>query len=199
MERGDYCSFSIAFSFLIFYFFLNNKLPQEHNKKVKKLSVLILLLCFFSTFFSSCVGVPIVAFLKDATAAGSDQHTVNISFVEDKEFEEKFYDILIKSDKSNLEINYHNEFEDEITLNLGDEDLWHSLTTLECNAKQQIDCEDFTAYKERVNKTLIFNSEEKCQIFLKVVSGDKVPNASEKGFILVNQVDVSKVFKKEID
>lgn len=161
-----------------------------------KKTFLFVLLCFMLLTLISCARQPIVAFLIEGTSAGSDLYTVNLSFVEDELFKDKYVDILIKSSVDNLSITFKKEFEEDCDLFVENKDDWQSLTNL-INISNSNQDEKFMPYNEKENETLFFESNTEATLTIKVVAGDKMTN-SEDVEILVNQVDISRKFNLDI-
>lgn len=152
---------------------------------------------FLIFIFSACARETIVAFIKDGTSAGSDNYTINVSFVEDSEFDEKFIDVLVKSDTDDLTMTFKREFDEDIILYIENKDEWYSLTNLINNANSNEAPENYMAFSEKNNMTLVMKSEQDAVIKLKVVCGDEMENTQEE-HLLVNQVDVSNEFSLDL-
>lgn len=156
-----------------------------------------LIVCFVIFAFLGCSREPIVAFFKDGTSAGSDNYTINVSFVEDTKFEEKFIDILIKSNIDNLVMSFKREFDEDIQITISEKDEWNSLTYLINQANDEENQESYLAFSEKRNMTLVIKSEQDAIITLKAVCGDEFENSLGE-VILVNQVDISKLFSQDL-
>ena len=153
------------------------------------------ILIIFSMIFFACQKNMEIASFKLGTVAGSTNNTFTVSFQDDKRYEKKYYDILVKSDKSNLKITLQEELKDEqYDLIFNSSDKWYSLTTLLINFKNNPETEDFISFKDAVSKTFIIKSNEEAKLKFKVVSGDKFINYKGTGYLLANQENVSKEF-----
>lgn len=149
-------------------------------------------------FLGGCDRKPLVVSFQNATMAGSDQNTLNVFFADDKKFEDKYFDIWLKSDTENLEItiNKSNQLAHEIKVEKSDN--WYSLTSLEHISKNQTGQEDYSGYKDAIDITYIIRSAKECKLTFKAVTGDKIKNADETGFMLINAEDVSKEYTQKI-
>ena len=148
--------------------------------------------------FVGCQRTPVVATFQNATMAGSDANTVKIIFSDDKHYEDKVYDVWIKSDKDNSVLKMHYENEQTFIVSVEQKDYWYSLTSLEYESKNMAGKEDFESFKQALNKTLIIESEQESTLTFKVIVGDKIKNADETGYLIANAEDVSKEYKQKL-
>ena len=159
--------------------------------------IIFLLLVFCALFTIGCERMPKVISFQNATLAGSDSNTVKVIITQDKMYQDKCYDIWIKSDKSlTVKVNYENE--QEFNISFEKKDYWYSLTDLEYASKNLKGTEDYKNFKEALNKTIIFKTETECNLTFKGVIGDKVKNAEEKGYVFANAEDVSKEYTQKM-
>ncbi len=166
-------------------------------KKSRLFLSFMLALC--SIFLFACQNTPQIASFKLGTMAGSSNNTFTVSFQDDKRYEKKYYDILVKSNKENLKITFQEELkEDEYEIVFEESERWYSLTTFLVNAKNNPDTEDFISFKDAISETYIVKSNEDAKLKFKVVSGDKFKNYKDTGYLLANQENVSKEFELKV-
>lgn len=168
-------------------FFKNNK---------NFLGFALIMIMFFVSILTSCAKDPILAYFTDGTSAGSDKYTVNVDYDEDSRFEDKYVDVLIRSNIENLTFLFKREFDEDVELFIAEKNHWHSITALLNEQKDQK--EEFEKFKGKSDDTLVIKSEQNAVITLKVVVGDLKENSQGKK-ILINQKDVSKKFKLDLD
>ena len=159
--------------------------------------VAIFVSCLLIFVVAGCSRQPIVAFFMDGTSAGSDIYTINVSFAEDEKFEDKHIDLLIKSDTDNLVMTFKREFDQDIQITIEKKEEWNSLTYLINSANPPENQESYMPFSERSNMTLVIESEQDAIITFKAVIGDEYQN-SQGYTILVNQVDISKLYSQDL-
>lgn len=159
-------------------------------------SVLIVFACAF--MLCACDRKPLVVSFQNATMAGSDQNTINIYFADDKKFDEKVYDIWIKSDVDDLSLTVNKSNNPKYQIQMPKADIWYSMTSLELESYGKIAQEDYMMYTDAIDIVYVIQTNQKCKITLKAVTGDKVKNAEETGFLLANAEDVSKEYTQQL-
>lgn len=161
---------------------------------MKKYVLPFLLFIFCISFaLSGCSGHVLAAFIKEGTSAGSDIYTVNVTFAEDKEYDNKMVDILFMSSIDNLSIVFKREFDQDTNLLIKEKDRWYSLTLL-LNQQGNGKNEKYMPFAQKHNITMLIESEQDAHLTIKVVCGDEYEN-SQGEIILINQMDISKPFK----
>ena len=148
--------------------------------------------------FGACDRKPMTVTFQNATMAGSDQNTINIFFADDKKFDEKVCDIWIKSDTNDVALIINKSNQQKFKTYLKKKDMWHSMTTLELESDGKIAQEDYVMYKDAVDLVYVLQTNQKCNVTFKAVTGDKTKNAEETGFLIANAEDVSKEFVIEL-
>ena len=159
---------------------------------------LVLAFILSTVVLVGCQKQTVIATFKEITSDGSNKATISLTFLDDKRYEEKYYDILIKSSEEDVNLGVTPEFKDKKEIKIEKGDYWYSLTTLFDKAVNKEESEQFSTFKEAVNQTYIINSDKETTLSFKVVSGDIFKNSKETGYLLANQEDVSKVFKLEV-
>lgn len=167
------------------------------EKNMKKILSLIAILAICLTF-CGCDRKPMTVTFQNATMAGSDQNTVNIFFADDKKFDEKVCDIWIKSDTDDVTLTINKSNQPKFKTYLKKKDMWYSMTTLELESDGKIAQEDYAMYKDAVDLVYVLQTNQKCKVTFKAVTGDKTKNAEETGFLIANAEDVSKEFTLEL-
>lgn len=166
---------------------------------MKRVTFLLVMTIIFSVVCSyGCERRIIAATFKESTTSGSSNNTFSIIFQDDKRFDKKYYDILLKPSRDDITINIKEEYKEDMRLSLGDKDKWQSLTTLIVNENKLPDTEDFMKFKDAVDKTFIITTSKSANLTFKIVVGDKFKNSLETGYLLANQEDISKDFKLKL-
>lgn len=155
----------------------------------------LVVVCFAYTLFG-CARHALVAYIREGTSAGSDIYTVNVSFAEDKMYENKKIDMLVRSSIDNLTITFKREFDEDTDLLIEKKDQWYSLTLL-LNQQGNDRNEEYMPFNEKHNITMMIESEQDAMIHIKGVCGDEYKN-SQGTIILINQVDISKPFELDL-
>lgn len=161
-------------------------------KKLKFLALLIMCACIFAGCENS--NEITVAYLSNATSAGSDDYSVKISFQQDDRVEEKYYDIQIMSDVENLSFTFFREGDGQMSATISQKDRWNSLTSLIYSSMGQEGRETFSRIKDAVDVIYVFNVEQPAKLFFRVVAGEVEDNAEGTGQILANTQPVSEDF-----
>ena len=145
-----------------------------------------------------CGRTPLAVTFQNATMAGSDSNTIKVLFSKEKFYDDKVYDIWIKSNKDNSNLILHYENQENLEINLEKKDFWYSLTNLKYEYLNKAGSEDFISFENALNLTLIIESENECELTLKSVIGDKIQNADKTGFLISNTEDISKEYTQKI-
>lgn len=150
----------------------------------------ITLICICALIFSACnMGDNAVSVtMGDVTSPGSTDITLSVIYQTEKDYEEKYTDIMVKSNIDNLTIKIKHELEDFVSITLEHKNVYYSLATLISNTK--IQQPQFVKYTDALSKNYIINSNTDCKLTFKAVVGD----VSEKGLLLLSKVDASKEF-----
>ncbi len=153
-----------------------------------------LILCMLFTFTACDLGKNAISVsIYDITSSGSKDYTFSVSYQEEDSYENKGSDIYIKSDVDNFKIKIKKEYEDFVTINLKEKDIFHSLTKLISEAKNEN--VKFLQYQNMLNSTYIINSETDATLEIKAVVGD----ITESKSMLYNTFDVSNTLKLNIE
>jgi len=161
-------------------------------KFIKKLLFLLLV----PMLFMGCESTNDVraASFTDITASGSADFTIKVAMQSDDRVNKKAVDIQVRASKE-CELETWEENKNKVTITFDDKK-WKSLTTLMLT---EPDTEDFDIYEDVQSKTFIFNSGEEVNLTFRVVVGEKLENASKKGYILSNSKEISDEFTLKIN
>lgn len=160
--------------------------------------VCLMLGLFLCISLNACVGGDALSVsFQDITGAGSTVNTVKATFVEEKDYKNKYTDILLMSEIDGLSLRIAEENGDYVTIVIPNKDIWYSLTALIYAGKGESGKEDYEMYKEISCKTYIIQSNIETPLKLKAVVGTTEDNA-EGGKLLVNRTDVSYEFELKL-
>lgn len=129
------------------------------------------------------------AYITEITAAGSDNYGVRITFASDSRIEEKGVDVQIKFNKTG-EITLWQENQERITYTIEESDEWYSMATIFAEENK----ERFETYKDAVNRTYLFNSDQPIEVTFRAVVGTIENNLTGEGQVLAESQPVSKQF-----
>ena len=161
---------------------------------MKKNCFCLILLCF-CLMFSGCLPLkrqPITITFTDISGALSVDHTVKISFAEEKDYNSFYVDILVKADRE-VELTLFQEFakeEDKVTLKVNNN--FVSLDEYKLFNLQKEQANSMVGYGDVLVTTLVINSSEDANLTLLAVIGE----SSEGQFKKV--AEVSKEYKLKV-
>lgn len=142
---------------------------------MKKISFLVFIL--FSSFsFFACESIerkPLTVTFVDISGAMSTDHTIKISFAEEKDYENYYVDILVKADKE-VELTLYQEFaseKDKTTLTVSNSYISLDEYKLFNLQKEQVD--SMTNYSDALATNLVINSDKDATITLLAVIGEE--------------------------
>lgn len=154
-------------------------------------NIIIAILVFASFVMSACAnsGNAISVAFSDITSPGSKDITFAVKYQEEKMYEDKGTDILVKADEDNVSFRIKKELGEFIDIVLLQKDRFYSLTKL-----MQGENYEYTIYKDAVAKNYIINSNQDFVLTLKAVAGQE----SEYKTMLLNSFDISKEYKLNV-
>ena len=169
-------------------------------KRILKITTLFFLLSSF-IFLSACENdiTILSATISEITQGNSDSYTIKIVYEKDSRMDNKYIDVQVRCDVEDLVLNFNEEGNDVISLNLTTENRWHSLTSLISSANGVSGKEMFKKYKDANNIIYTFTCKEKAKVDFRVVAGDTVENDDLNGQILVNAEPISKIVSLKIN
>ena len=131
--------------------------------------------------------VPYTVTFIDVSSALSTDHTISIKFSEEKDFEEKYVDILVKSDTDGVELTLFQEFakdKQKIYLNLDKSSGYVSLDEYKLFNLQKEQTDSMVGYVDVLATTLVVNSNKDAKITFLAVIGEK----DDTGFKRIGEV-----------
>ena len=137
--------------------------------------------------------------ISEITQGNSDSYTIKVVYEKDSRMDNKYVDIQVRCDVEDLVLNFNEEGNDIISLNLSKENRWHSLTSLISSANGIKGKESFKKYEDVNNVIYTFTCNEKAKVDFRVVAGDNVDNDDLNGQILVNAEPISKIVSIKIN
>ena len=129
---------------------------------MKKLSLFMLICAFFMVFGGCDMSnrKPLTVTFIDVSGALSSDHTIKISFAEEKDYEDYFIDILVKADRE-VELTFFQEYasdEDKITLNVGNK--YVSLDEYKLFNLEEEQQDSMVGYADALVTNLVVNSSD---------------------------------------
>ena len=145
---------------------------------MKKICV-CLVICAFCIFMAGCEvekRKPITVTFIDVSGALSTDHTIKIAFAEEKDYENYFIDILVKSD-TDLKLVLFQEFsskDDRVEVDLKANGEYVSLAKYKLFNLEEEQTESMVGYKDALTTNLVVNSSKDANLtFLAVVGENK--------------------------
>lgn len=164
---------------------------------MKKLS-LFMAICACFVFLTGCEipeRKPITVTFIDVSGALSTDHTIKISFAEEKDYEDYYIDILVRADK-NVELTIFQEFasnEDKVGLNLiGGE--YISLDEYKLFNVEEEQTDSMVGYSDALVTNLVINSNKDATLTFLAVVGE-MNNGSFKQIAEVSEEYTLNVLK----
>ena len=151
---------------------------KKFNKLIKNVTIIIAVL--FSVFvFSACensIRTPLTVTFIDVSGAMSTDHTINIKFSEEKDYEKKYIDILVKSDTDDVELTLFQEFasdDKKVKLKLNKETGYVSLDEYKLFNMEKEQTDSMVGYGEALSTNLVVNSNKDATLTFLAIIGDK--------------------------
>ena len=168
---------------------------------MKKLS-LVIVICACLVFIDGCEfpeRKPLTVTFIDISGALSTDHTIKISFAEEKDYENYYVDILVKSD-TNVELTLYQEFataEDKIKLNLTSNGEYISLDEYKLFNLEEEQTDSMVGYSDALVTNLVVNASNNATLTFLAVIGEK-DNGNFKHIGEVSKEYILSVKKHEI-
>lgn len=167
--------------------------------KIIKKSFVVLIMSFvlFLTACSQVDRAPLTVTFIDISGAMSADHTISIKFAEEKFYEGKFVDILVKSDTDGVVLTLFQEFsseEDKVVINL-EKSIYVSLDEYKLFKLENEQTDSMVGYGDALATNLVINSNKDATITFWAVVGDK-ENGNFKQTGLASNEYTLKVKKK---
>lgn len=147
-------------------------------KKIKKITILSLIFAC-SLFLCACqkpTRIPLSVTFVDISGAMSTDHTISIKFSEEKDFEKKYVDILVKSNTDNVELTIFQEFSQDsnkVTLSLNKSTGYVSLDEYKLFNLKNEQTDSMVGYGDALATTLVINSNKDATLTFLAIIGDK--------------------------
>ena len=118
---------------------------------------------------------PLTVTFIDVSGAMSTDHTIKVSFAEEKDYEEKFIDILVKADRD-VELTLFQQFakdNDKIVLNITKDMGYVSLDEYKLFNLEEVQTDSMVGYGDALETTLVVNSNKDATLTFLAVLGEK--------------------------
>ena len=158
---------------------------------MRKRIIVFLLTCLL--ILSACDGQNALSVsFSDATSSGSTSKLIKVVYQEERDYEDKQTDILIKSGTDNFTFTITRELGESYTLNLPSSQTYYSLTKL--IADRNLKTASFINYTDALSVSYILTSQGEGELtFLAIVGED---NNNE---MLANSFEVSRPFSLQFE
>lgn len=168
--------------------------------KFKNLKVLFMLFAICCVIFScgcSSSRTPLSVTFIDVSGAMSADHTINIKFSEEKDYKEKYVDILVKSDTDGVELTLFQEFasdDDKIKLKLDKSTGYVSLDEYKLFNLEKEQTDSMVGYGDVLATNLVVNSNKEATLTFLAILGEK-ENGEFKTISEISKTYTLKVLK----
>lgn len=118
---------------------------------------------------------PLTVTFIDVSGAMSADHTIKVSFADEKDYEEKFVDILVKADKD-VELTLFQQFSkdnEEVVLNLTKDMGYVSLDEYKLFNLEEVQTDSMVGYGDALETTLVVNSNKNATLTFLAILGEK--------------------------
>ena len=122
---------------------------------------------------------PLTVTFIDVSGALSTDHTIKISFAEEKDYEDYYIDILVKCDTDDVELTIFQEFaseEDKIKIILGKDGGYVSLDEYKLFNMEEEQTDSMVGYVDALTTNLVVNSSKDATLTFLAVVGEKEQN-----------------------
>lgn len=150
-------------------------------KKYNKIFKIWAILCIAMVSIIVCgcekpTRTPLSVTFSDVSGAMSTDHTVNIKFSEEKDYEKKYIDILVKSDTDGVELTLFQEFasdDDKVKLKLNKATGYISLDEYKLFNMEKEQTDSMVGYGDVLSTNLVVNSNKEATLTFLAIIGDK--------------------------
>ena len=146
----------------------------------------VILVCVLSVFLISCekaTRTPLTVTFIDVSGAMSADHTISIKFSEEKQYEDYYIDILVKTDTDDVTLTLFQEFsqdEDKVNIHLNKEDGYISLDEFKIFNLEKEQTDSMVGYADVLSTTLVVNSNKESTLTFLAIIGEKKDGKFEK-------------------
>lgn len=155
-------------------------------KFIRKCLVVVLVVVAFVLVACTAGENAISVSFSDITTSGNTNITFSVKYEDEKMYQNKGTDILIKADKDNVSFKIKKELENFVEISLPQKNTYYSLSKL-----MQGSGFEYVLYKDAVSKNYIINSDIDFVLTLKAIVGE----LSEHKTMLMNPFDASREYK----
>ena len=154
-------------------------------KNIKKITVFFAIFAL-SILFCACekpTRTPLTVTFIDVSGAMSTDHTINIKFSDEKDFEKKYIDILVKSDTDGVVLTLFQEFakdDEKIKIKLDKDTGYVSLDEYKLFNLEEEQTDSMVGYADALATTIVVNSNKDAALTFLAVVGDKEENSFKK-------------------
>lgn len=146
-------------------------------KSVNKI-ILFCLILFSCILLCACENTrqPLSVTFVDVSGALSTDHTINIKFSEEKDFEKKYIDILVKSDTDGVVLTLFQEFasdDDKVNISLNKSTDYVSLDEYKIFNLENEQTDSMVGYGDVLTTNLVINSNKDATLTFLAIIGDK--------------------------
>lgn len=130
---------------------------------------------------------PLTVTFIDVSGALSTDHTIKISFAEEKDYADYYIDILVKCDTDDVELTLFQEFarnQGKIKISIGKESGYVSLDEYKLFNMEEEQTDSMVGYGDVLTTNLVVNSSKDATLTFLAVVGEK----GENGFKRLNEV-----------
>ncbi len=146
--------------------------------KIVNKTIIFTLIIFSSMLLCACDNTrqPLTVTFVDVSSALSTDHTINIKFSDEKDFEGKYVDILVKSDTDGVVLTLFQEFssdKDKVSINLDKTTGFVSLDEYKIFNLENEQTDSMVGYGNVLTTNLVINSNKDATLTFLAVVGDK--------------------------
>lgn len=146
---------------------------------MKKIVIYYLTVIMCVCVFSACQmreRAPLTVTFYDVSSAMSSDHTIKIQFAEEKDYEDYFVDILVKSDVKDIELTIFQEFSDKndkTTIKIDAANKYISLDEYKIFNLESEQTDSMVGYSDVLQTTIVINSSKDATLTLLAIVGEK--------------------------
>ena len=151
----------------------------KNIKKTIKLLAINLFGIFMCLMISGCQvssRQPLTVTFIDVSGAMSTDHTISIKFSEEKDYQNYYVDILVKSDTDDVELTIYQEFakdDEKVKLNLNKQIGYISLDEYKLFNLENEQTDSMVGYADVLSTTLVINSNKDATLTFLAIIGEK--------------------------
>ena len=146
---------------------------------MKKIAIYYLTVIMCACVFSACQmrkRAPLTITFYDVSSAMSTDHTIKIQFAEEKDYEDYYVDILLKSDTNDVELTIFKELSDKndkTTIKIDNANKYISLDEYKIFNLESEQTDSMVGYADVLQTTIVINASKDATLTLLAVVGEK--------------------------